>query len=243
MVTKVFVATPMYGGMCTGTYANSLMQVPGALFNSGVELQYHYITNEALITRGRNQLAYEFVNSDATHLMFIDGDIGFNPYDIISMLNCDKDIVCGVYPKKTINWPAIHTAVLNNYNPESLEAFSGEYVVNMVKDVAFKNNELIEIEHGGTGFMLIKRGVIENLITHVDNYINDGQNALDIALDKKPELIPELFFTQVCKDTKRLLSEDYAFCKLSKSWGFSIFAAPWVRLTHTGSHVFNGILN
>ena len=75
----VFLATPMYGGMCTGTYTSALMQTPLAFSQAGIQLYYTYMMNESLITRARNSLTYDFLASNATHLMFVDADIGFNP--------------------------------------------------------------------------------------------------------------------------------------------------------------------
>ena len=85
----LFVATPMYGGMCIGNYASALMQLPIICSRSGVRMYYTYMMNESLITRARNSLAHDFLASDATHLMFIDADIGFNPNDIVEMVKRD----------------------------------------------------------------------------------------------------------------------------------------------------------
>jgi hypothetical protein len=72
----LFVATPMYGGMCIGNYTAALMQMPLVVSKAGIKMYYTYMMNESLITRARNSLAYDFLASDATHLMFIDADIG-----------------------------------------------------------------------------------------------------------------------------------------------------------------------
>ena len=73
------------------------------LNGAGIPFSYNTLMNESLITRARNLLAHTFLQSNSTHLMFIDADIGFNANDIISMINVDKDIICGIYPKKEIN--------------------------------------------------------------------------------------------------------------------------------------------
>ena len=68
-----------------------------------------FLPNESLIARARNYCAHMFLQSDATHFMFIDADIEFDPLDVLSLMSLcdegtDKDIVCGVYPKKHIAW-------------------------------------------------------------------------------------------------------------------------------------------
>jgi len=111
---KIFVATPMYGGQCSGTFVQSIQALQTELKNAGVELQSYYLFNESLITRARNYCADEFLRSNATHLLFIDSDIGFRPKDVLSMLALslteppnEYDILGGPYPKKSLPGSAL----------------------------------------------------------------------------------------------------------------------------------------
>jgi len=97
---KLFVAMPMYGGMCCGMTAKSMLDLQALMGNYGVEVKFSFLFNESLIQRARNYLTDEFYNrSDCTHLMFIDADVAFNPQDIVAMLALDKEIIGGPYPK------------------------------------------------------------------------------------------------------------------------------------------------
>jgi len=58
----------------------------------------------------------------------------------------------------------------------------------------------------------------------------------------KRKEIKEYFATSIEPDTKRLLSEDYHFCKIAREAGYKVWAAPWAELTHCGSYNFNGYL-
>lgn len=239
----VFLATPMYGGMCTGTYTAALMQTPLAFSKAGIQLYYTYMMNESLITRARNSLAYDFLASNATHLMFVDADIGFRPEDIITMVQRDVDICCGLYPKKEIHWQRVADAVGRGTPADQLKDHTGTFVVNLVGNERqeVKINELMEISNGGTGFMLIKREVFEALADKVPEYNNDMYLAVDT--ERKPKIIKEYFATSIDPDSNnRLLSEDYHFCKLARKHGFKIHAAPWVQLSHTGTYIFSGAL-
>ena len=74
--TNVFVATPMYGGMCTGYFTQSLITLGHTLQSNGISMGFSAMFNESLIQRGRNALAHTFMtNKQYTHLMFIDADI------------------------------------------------------------------------------------------------------------------------------------------------------------------------
>jgi hypothetical protein len=241
--TALFVATPMYGGMCIGNYASALMQLPMICSRNGIMLYYTYMMNESLITRARNSIAYDFLASDATHLMFIDADIGFNPNDIVEMVKRDVDICCGLYPKKEISWGRVTQAVQSGVPPHELKDHTGTFVVNLVSNerTEIKMDELFEIENGGTGFMLIKREVFKALADKVPEYTNDMYLATDVVTE--PKMIKEFFTTSIDPESNnRLLSEDYHFCKLARKHGFKVHAAPWVELSHTGTYVFSGAL-
>lgn len=240
---SLFVATPMYGGMCTGSYSTALMQTPMAFSQAGVLMYYAHMMNESLITRARNSLADDFLKSPATHLMFIDADIGFNAADIIRMIDADKDIICGLYPKKEIHWGRVTQAVQSGVPPEELKDHVGTFVVNLVKDekVTVKMDEPFEISNGGTGFMLIKRTVFEQLADKVPVYKRDMYMATEV--NREDQYIKEYFATSIDPEANnRLLSEDYHFCKLARKNGFKIYAAPWAQLSHTGTYIFSGAL-
>ena len=238
---SLLIATPMYGGQCMGSYASALMRLPMVLMQNQIGMYYVHLVNESLITRARNTCAYEFLNNtDATHLLFIDADIGFDPAVIPGMMDRDVDILCGLYPKKEINWPRVATAVQRGVPPQDLINHAGSVVVNLIKDETtfVENGELLQIKNGGTGFMLIKREVFEELSKHVPVYKSDMYNATEIVT--KPQYMKEFFTTSIDPETERLMSEDYHFCILARKHGFKIWADPMIDLTHTGTFVFAG---
>lgn len=240
---NLLVATPMYGGVCNGAYTVGMIQLAPVMSMNAMAYRYAYMTNESLITRGRNSLADDFLDTDCTHLMFIDADIGFNPADIPTMVNADKDIICGIYPKKEINWMRVKEAVDLGVQPQDLHAHTGAFVVNLIggaSSATGKLGEPMQIENGGTGFMLIKREVFEKLAPTVPQYKNDMWQAVDTD---KPKMIKEFFATSIDEESGgRLLSEDYHFCKIARKAGFTIWAAPWVSLIHCGTYSFAGQL-
>lgn len=212
-MTRVFLATPMYGGMVTGSYAISLMQTPLVLVKNGIGLHFNYKMGSSMVTTVRNELVRDFLSSDATHLMWIDADIGFDPQDIVTMVAADKDMICGLYPGKAINWEQVADAVRNDVPIEQLSAYSGTAVA--VSDgVAPSTDEPFEVTSAGMGFMLVQRRVYEVLADHVP----EGD-----------------FYTPAAGSG---LSDDYHFCRLVREHGMTIHAAPWVRLTHTGTYAY-----
>jgi hypothetical protein len=243
-MTKLFIATPMYGGLCNGQYTVGLLTSVGVFSQAGIQMQYAYMMNESLITRARNSLAHDFLESDCTHLMFIDADIGFNPADIPPMIHADKDIICGLYPKKEINWIDVVKAVNAGVPAEQLHHYTGAFVVNAVGNAETIEGSFgtpLEISNGGTGFMVIKREVFEGLIGKVPTYNNDMFLAVD--QERKVKVINEFFATSIDEESgNRLLSEDYHFCKIARQAGYKVYAAPWAQLSHCGSYIFSGML-
>ncbi|MEX0595033.1 MAG: hypothetical protein WD512_00930, partial [Candidatus Paceibacterota bacterium] len=164
---KILIATPMYGGMAHGLYIKSCLDLQGKLGSLGIESKFSFLFNESLITRARNYLVDEFLRSNMTHLLFIDSDIEFNPDDVLALIALDKDVIGAPYPKKSINWKNVASAVKNippdkvdTFNYGELEGMAGDYVFNPIPGTkSFKVNEPMEVMEIGTGYMLIKREV------------------------------------------------------------------------------------
>ena len=159
---KIFIATPMYGGMCLGQYCKSTADLAMLAANYQMTIQFFYLYNESLITRARKYLVDEFLRSECTHMMFIDADIGFNPQTIIRMLELDKDVVTGVYPRKTFDWRKIKKRVKDNkdISEDELHAASLQYNLNVKNPERVEvKNGFIELLDGATGFKFSKKHV------------------------------------------------------------------------------------
>ena len=251
---KIFLATPMYGGQCSGQYAKSCIDLGMLCAKYGVEISFFYLFNESLITRARNYLADEFLRSDCTHLLFIDSDIGFDPNDVLALAaiadpDTDKDIVCGPYPKKTIAWEKVKDAVDKGFadeNPNALENFVGDFVFNFAPSVQNQKEGVrvdrpAEILEGGTGFMMIQRRVFEKFAKEHPELSYKPDHVRTKNFDGSRE-ITAYFDTVIDPDSKRYLSEDYMFSQYARNIGFKVWLCPWMRLSHMGAYNFAGSL-
>jgi len=240
---KIFVATPMYGGQCFGYYTQSVLQLNNHFRDNNITSMFSFMFNESLITRARNALVNAFLKTDCTHIFFIDSDIGFNPADVIRMIEADKEVIGGIYPKKEINWSSVKRAMDNGVPFEQLKHHTGSFVVNLVGyagEVTVPVHEPCEIYNAGTGFLLIKREVFETLSPLVPIYKNDVHDLGNTMVGQ--EEIKEFFATSIEPETQRLLSEDYHFCYIYRKAGGKVWAAPWAVLTHNGMYSFEGRL-
>jgi hypothetical protein len=234
----LMIATPMYGGMCTGAYVQGLLKTTAKMRELGVNVLWSQMTNESLITRARNELVRVFLESGIDYLMFIDADISFDGVAVAQLLAADKDVVCGIYPKKELDWAKVGAAARDG--KEDLKDYAGAFVLNMIGGAHAVTDEdgLIEVRHGGTGFMLIKRGVFEHLAPHVPTYRVSSYKDPETGEYAKP-LTHEYFATSIDK-SGALLSEDYHFCELWREHGGKVYANPFVKLEHVGTYTYTG---
>lgn len=236
-VPTLMIATPMYGGMCTGHYVAGLVSTLTVLRNTGVNTFVANIMNESLITRARNDLVNLFLEKGFDYLMFIDADISFKDDAVPQLLAANKDVVCGLYPKKEIDWKKVQIAA--QAGKENLADFGGAFVLNMDAESSETDEHgCVEIKHGGTGFMLIKRRVFEILKEHVPTYRTSSYKNPDTGEYVKP-LVHE-FFTTSIDAHGTLLSEDYHFCELWRKHGGKVYANPFIHLEHVGTYIFGG---
>lgn len=239
---KLFVATPMYGGMNHGLFMKSCLDLQAMMNHYKIETKFSFLFNESLITRARNYLTDEFLRSEFTHLLFIDSDIHFNPQDVIALLALDKDIVGAPYPKKSMNWGNIATAARNHpdLDPKELEKLVGEYVFNVVKGTKqFQVTEPLEVMEIGTGFMMVKRDVFSKFAEAYPKLRYKPDHVGQAHFDGS-RYIHAYFDTVIDSESERYLSEDYMFCQWWRNIGGKIYLCPWMKTQHIGTYAFTG---
>ena len=198
---------------------------------------FSFMFNESLIQRARNGLVKGFLQSHATHLLFIDADIRFQAEEVLPMIEADKDVICGIYPKKEVDWDKVNAAAVAGKT--DLQGHGGAFVFNMAGDSAETGEDgMIEVRHAGTGFMLIKRGVFEHLIPHVPSY--RISSFIDPETGEYAKPLTHEFFTTSIDAGGALLSEDYNFCELFRKHGGKVHANPFIKLDHVGTYVYTG---
>jgi hypothetical protein len=243
--TKLFVATPMYGGQANGMYVKSILDLQTMCMQYGIEIKFSFLFNESLITRARNYLVDEFLRSQGfTHLLFIDSDIGFDPNDVLALIALEKDVIGGPYPKKSINWNTVASVARNNLDmsPGDLEAVIGDYVMNPIPGTQqFKVTEPLEVMEIGTGFMLIKREVFSKFKDEYPHLRYKPDHGGQAHFDGS-RYIHAYFDTVIDPESHRYLSEDYMFCQYWRAIGGNIWICPWMKLQHVGTYTFNGNL-
>jgi len=234
MNLHLVIGTPMYGGMCTSEYTQSIIHLSEAANKSGVKFTTIFLGNESLIQRGRNTIAHHFLSlPDATHLLFIDADLKFRVEDVVQMIKADKSLIIGPVPLKGYNWEEIRQRALAGES--DINRTGGVFNINHLPGIQMEDeNTPFEIEHGGNAFMMIRRDVFEELAPHTPTYTNGGASLPDGTE------IKDFFRVEIDQEKQHLLSEDYFFCSSYRKIGGKVWCAPWCEIGHFGSHLFNG---
>lgn len=246
---RLMVATPLYGG-AEVDYLRGVIGLTGLAEKRSVAVNFAFLSNNASINRARNMLTGAFLQSDATHLLFLDADIGFVPEQVLDLaLLAQGDerlaVIGAPCPKRRVNWTLVATAAQRGFgqdNPAELERFSGLFALDALDPAAGAQlDQPLELKRIGTGLMLIRRDVIETLCQrHPElRYPVDPQDRGENGLG---EYLYALFQPMFDETTGHLLSDDYAFCQRARQSGFRIWAAPWMHTTHTGPARFAGSL-
>lgn len=213
--TRVHICMPCYGGQLTESTFMSFIKWGNACRQLGIDWTVETMTNESLISRARNTLTAKFLTTPgSTHLMFIDADIGWEPWHLLVLLDAQKDVIGGLYPMKSlpVKW--------------CVNGIPGK-----VEDPA---SNLIEVTKTGTGFMCIKREVFDKLNAHpaVRHFNND------IGLPKELDPHMKTYFDTAVREN-RYYSEDWTFCENWRDLGGQIWVDKRVLLKHTGTYVFD----
>lgn len=210
---RVMIGLPIYQGV-EPRFLSCLMQL---IKSPPLPLQIEFTSGDSLISRARNSITAKFLDSDCTHLLFIDSDIVFEPRDVARLVENRLDIVAGFYPKKQIEPDYCY----NDLRPEAPR-------------VSEPRAWLRQVAYVGTGFMLVARRVFETMIDrHGDQlrFISDFSRRLEhdfwqVGVYEYPD------------GTRRHLSEDWYFCQRALDLGFQVWGDTRIRLQHVGTAVY-----
>lgn len=249
----VHILTPCYGSSCFVNYVSCIMATKELFALYKIPLFINFCKNDSLITRARNNLVAKAMNNpDMTHILFIDNDITWDPIDILKLLIADKDLIGGIYPYKNFDWKKLQepNAIENILNKKNNFFFKNtdddrmiqHSILNYNLNYKTKNievtNNLIEVRHIATGFMLIKRTVIEQL----SNVYPDTKYVDDINyLNKDEERFAYALFDCAVIE-KHYFSEDWLFCHRWSQINGKIYTDISINLQHTGLQDYDGSL-
>jgi len=235
---SLFIATPSLRGMCCKSYVLGVVEVQNHCLRHGIDVQLRIAQGISAIETARNALANWFLfNTDATHMLFWDDDMGAVAEGIVRMFDYrDRDVIGALYPRKKIDMARIKQTVLAHpdIDPEWLYHVGGDFSgMFQPEDVHWATDEPIELHRIGTGLMMISRACLQRM---VDSGNFPWSQEAAISGGRMYD-----FFRNVCTDGN-LIGEDFYFCDRVREHGGKVWGCAWVRSVHVGAMEFIGNL-
>jgi len=250
---SIVLLTPCYGGTCLVSYVHSLIQTVDIMRKYEVPFSIEFCKNDSLVSRARNNLiAKAMSNTSSTHIMFIDSDITWNPMDVLKLMADDKPIIGGIYPLKHYNWNKllinpVSSMLTKKRGGELNHIISDEeyirhqlvnYNLNLLGPKLTIENNVTQVKHLATGFMMIQRHVLETMYKAFPS--TKYRDDVGFLTEAENEYAYALFDCGV--EEGHYLSEDWLFCNRWKNMGGDIWADISIRLNHTGLEEYTGFL-
>jgi hypothetical protein len=235
---NLFIATPCFGGLVTQRYMQSTFALFQFGMSAGVPVTIELLGYDSLITRSRNTLVAKFLDRpEATHLFFIDADIGFGLEHVVRMLRFDEDVVAGMYPLKLLDWA--HGGLTRALSGEAIETAPLRYVGTPCQGDALEARDgFVTGTYAGTGFMLIKRAALLRMTEAYAHLRYTAAHTQAVPSLSRNQFA--LFDCMIEPETGTYLSEDYTFCRRWRTIGGQIWLDTQGPLIHVGPHEFHG---
>jgi hypothetical protein len=205
--SRAFLATPVGDGKPHDNYVGSLFNVGMAMREAGFACDFCIESFNCHVDDARNSMVRQFMQTDCTDLIFIDADVGYEPDDLVTLMRHDADIVAGVYPKKSDEETYPIYPIANSF-------VAGD-------------NGLLEVLRVPTGFLRIRRHVLEALMV--------SEESRKFNTESQPFPNPAYYpiFERTFTDGRRW-SGDFAFSNKARELGFKIYVDPEMGFSHSG---------
>jgi predicted O-methyltransferase YrrM len=214
---KVFIAVPSYTGKVDNSFLYSLLCAIPMLQKAGIGFDFYMMSFNCHVDDTRNAIVRDFLKSDCDQLVFIDADVSWDTGCLKKLIMHDRDIVAGVYPKRTEHDQKFPVLTIPG------------------QELRADSDGLVEVAGAPTGFMKIKRHVLEKFVQANKHRQYKG------TADGKNDPPYTLIFERELAEGQRF-SGDYNFCRLWRKMGGQVFVDPEMFLTHTGEVEFSGTL-
>ena len=189
------------------------------------------IHNEPITARAKNCIVAKVLSDDKyTHLMFIDTNVTFSWRNILELILKDKDVSGGATPKRNINWDKVKQTVVKNNEIENAHLYAKGLNYNFVPIITTTmidsevegepqkeqqkiniEDNLIEVHHIKSSFMLIKRNVLETMADRLGIMLKFNNSYEDYNDDSIKDHFYSFFERE--RTDNGYVDEDETFCK------------------------------
>jgi len=236
---RIFVGTPVHSDVSIHFF-KACLEFQKECFVRKIPIMFQ-VMKSSLVTQGRQLCVASFLQSDCTHLLFIDSDISFSYKSIERLIAYDKEITLIPYPIKSMDSEKIK-ARLKSGSELDPKLLGNQYTLSLVDPKKINvDNGFIELERGPSGCMLIKREVFDKLIKEYPEFTIEQHTLIDGKLVKRPHMY-NFFDTYWDPKDKTYTGEDFYFCKLAKHAGIKMYGLIDEYISHHGEFTYTGRL-
>lgn len=234
---KLMIATPAYGEIFYAPYVQSVLALARLAHKDKWDFMFESISY-AEVSEARNYLVTRFFDkTDATHLLFVDADMGFPAKLVTDMLTIGKPVVGVIAPKRQIDLKRVADLAKSEPDTGRAIAKAHEFVVRRLPSASLPRNGFMEVESCGAGILLIERSCIAELLSRAPAMSDETAKGRTPLTKDLPRLIRA--FDPLVRDDGARLSEDFAFChRWRRLCGGEVWASVAHQITHVGLHHF-----
>lgn len=205
----IYIGIPTYDGKLHWRTTAGLVNIARLCGEKHIGIAVDVIPGDAFVSKARNVIVHRFLKSEATDLLFIDADVGFDEQGVIDVCKAEPPIVMGLYRMKTddkVRYPALL------FDP-------------IVRHPS--NPNLIKLQYGPAGFLRIRREVFAAMRENWpdQHYVNAGEE-------------PVFDYFPAGRVGNHFVGEDISFCNRAQAVGFDVWAHQGIPLQHMGEKTF-----
>jgi hypothetical protein len=230
---KIMIATPAYGEVFYTPYVSSMLSLTRVLQKRGIDFAFNAISYSEIAESRNFLLTHWYDKTDASHLLFVDADMGFPSALITEMIDLDRPLVGAVYPKRTLDVKKVAQIAAEEKDAARAIAKAQDYVLRPLRGARGTPPRpgFIEVEACGSGILLIQRACIDRMLKAMPK-ISDLKAKTTSPLAKNLDRLIRAFDVLFVNGLR--LSEDFSFCY---RWRHGCKGEVWASVAHDVVHI------
>jgi glycosyltransferase involved in cell wall biosynthesis len=215
---RLLLLTPIQNHTVDIVYHHSFTHTLSALAAKRISYRVQQQSGSSHIGKGREHLLWNGLKAmpDATHIAFIDDDMGWEPNLLIRLIGSDHDFAAIAGVKKTDEVSPCYNAITGT-------------------QILHPHTKFMKVRHVGFAFVVLKRSVVEKMCEAYPEleYNTDGHG-------REWALFFDLMWKRAGQELPERLSEDFSFCQRWQAIGGEIWLDPYASIIHAGRKEYKG---
>jgi hypothetical protein len=222
MKASIFIGMPNAHGIVHAETCASIFNLANDLAGRGISSLFRW-TEGADVAQQRDEIAAMFLETDCTHLLFVDSDMSFEADLCARLLSEDRPLIGVAATHRRMQVDRLREKWGQQSSFDDAIALAYDYNVRSKRLEQF--GKLIKVDAVGAGVMLIARSCFERM--------SDALQLAEYPSQRTGRPIKG-YFRRVEAEDGSLLWEDWSFCQRWTSMGGEVFAYAFSDVKHFG---------